>query len=132
MTTELGIRRGERGVEGPKGADMATQARNDRNAASMMALCVAVGAFLIAALGLVAASSGAGTAVDSGSTGPISVGLSEFAITPAAMTASAGTVELQITNTGTQVHNLEGATINPKSADIAPGGSTTMTLTDVA
>ncbi len=111
---------------------MATQARNDRRSASMMALCISVGAFLVAALGLVAASMGTSTAVDSGATGPITVGLSEFAITPSAMTASPGDIELQITNTGTQVHNLEVAALAQKSPDIAPGGSATFILTDVA
>jgi nitrite reductase (NO-forming) len=96
-----------------------------------MALVVATGAFLVAALGLVAASLHTEGSVSAGPTGPIMVGLSEFAITPSNIKASAGPVELQITNTGTQVHNLEVVGFGT-SPDVAPGGTTTLTLPDMA
>jgi uncharacterized cupredoxin-like copper-binding protein len=97
--------------------------------ATLFAVFTSVAAFLLATVAIVAQSSGSSTSgsVAAGS-GPIAVTLSEFKIDPAAMTASAGDVKLTITNSGTQVHNIQVAQLNKKSPDIAPGTTATLDL----
>ncbi|HUO46733.1 MAG TPA: multicopper oxidase domain-containing protein [Acidimicrobiia bacterium] len=81
---------------------------------------------LIAIIGVVAAIRTPAAAT--GVSGPaiIEVALSEFAIT-GDLTAPAGEVQLRVTNSGGQIHNLalEGG---PATADLAPGESTILNL----
>lgn len=106
----------------------------DRSSLSIFAVLLSVVAFLVATLGIVvvaAKDSGSSSTSVSTSSAPIAVTLSEFKIDPANMTASAGTIKLNVTNSGTQVHNLEIAQLNKKTPDIAPGKSATLDLGDV-
>ena len=99
---------------------------------SVFAAMTAIAAFLLATVGIVAVSSVNSTTSVSAQSGPIAVRLSEFKIDPVAMSASPGDVKLTVTNTGTQVHNLQVATLGKTSPDIAPGASATFDLGTVA
>jgi FtsP/CotA-like multicopper oxidase with cupredoxin domain len=100
----------------------------DRSFFSFVAALVATGAFLLAAMAIVVVSTyepGGGTVAEQG---PIAVTLNEFSITPATISAGSGQVTLQITNAGTQVHNLEVKGIGKKTPDIPAGGTATLDL----
>jgi len=103
---------------------------------NLIAVCFSIGAFMIAVLGLIVMttadnSAGSGSQVTAAAA-PIPVTLSEFKITPAAITAPAGDVKLTVTNAGTQVHNFTVPGLNKKTKDIKPGGSETLDLGDLA
>lgn len=107
---------------------------SDNRMFSILAACIAVGAFLLAALSIVvvAATDRGGSAIASGSNEPIAVTLNEFTISPKALTASAGEVTLAIKNAGAQVHNVAVPQLGKTSADLAGGDSGTLDLGDVA
>ena len=70
------------------------------------------------------------TAASAGSTGAINVTLTEFSITPAAITVPAGHVTFNLTNTGKYPHNF-GVMVNGtdmKSPNVAPGTSASFAL----
>ncbi len=106
----------------------------DRSALALVATLIAVGAFLLSALGLVVVSTkDAGTSsATTAAAAPIPVTLTEFKITPAALSAKPGDVTLAITNNGTMVHNVALADGSKKSADIQPGKTGTLDLGTLA
>jgi uncharacterized cupredoxin-like copper-binding protein len=65
-----------------------------------------------------------------GGGGAVSIGESEYKLTPADATAKAGTVTVNVKNDGQIVHNLEieGNGVEKKSADIEPGSSGKVTV----
>jgi len=98
---------------------------------STIALFVSVGAFFLASMILVVVSTDSGTSSSTvAAAAPVEVTLSEFKISPAMLTATAGSAKLHITNTGSQVHNVTIAKLNKKSPDIAGGKSGTLDLSD--
>jgi manganese oxidase len=110
----------------PTPAD-ATSQRQRSQFLSTFAAMAAVATFLLATVAIVAVSTKS-TTTTSTSSGPVEVTLTEYAITPKAMTASAGDVKVTVTNKGTMVHNLSFPTLGKKTADIAPGASATLDL----
>ncbi|MGZ4729772.1 MAG: multicopper oxidase domain-containing protein [Acidimicrobiales bacterium] len=109
-----------------------TSSRQKRNQSlSTFAALTAVVAFLLVMVTIVAVSSKTDTTTTSTSSGPVAVTLTEFAITPKAMTATAGNVQLAIKNNGTMTHNLSIAELGKKSPDIAPGQGAVLDLGDV-
>ena len=68
----------------------------------------------------------------SGASAPIAVDLSEFAISPAMIHASAGNVVLSVTNSGTMVHNLSVSPGDMKTPDIPSGATVTLDLGTLA
>ena len=104
----------------------------DRSMFSIFAAFTSVAAFLLATLGIVVVAT-----YDPGSAAvtaqaPVAVTLSEFKITPSTIAVGTGPVTLTVTNTGTQVHNLEVKGLNMKTPDIQPGGTATLDLGTVA
>ncbi len=107
--------------------------RDDRSILLWGAFGVAVAAFFIAIVsltGLAGNESASGTSGGSGETGPtiVDVQLSEFAITPAAIVAPPGRVQLRVTNVGSIVHNFSVPTLGVKTADLLTGESETLDL----
>jgi len=105
-----------------------------RTAGDVIPIVVAIGAFLVATLAVVVAStSDSSTSAGAPATNAaIAVTLTEFKIAPGAMTASPGDIVLKIANAGSQVHNVSIAKLNQTSPDIAPGKSATLSLSNVA
>lgn len=77
-------------------------------------------AVLSIAIGLVLAGCGSGTASPSAAAdGSIAVDLSEWKVTPASATASAGSITFTVANKGTQVHEFVVVKTDTKAADLA-------------
>jgi plastocyanin len=107
--------------------------RDDRSVLLWGAFGVAVAAFFIAIVSLTGLSSDESASGEGGggaAAGPtvIDVQLSEFAITPAAIVAPPGPVQLRITNVGSVVHNLSVPTLGVISKDLLGGESETLDL----
>jgi uncharacterized cupredoxin-like copper-binding protein len=107
---------------------MAPQSSDDRSVLSMFAAFTAVAAFLLAALGIVVVATYTPGTSTTSTQGPIAVTLAEFSIAPATISAATGNVVLEVTNTGTQVHNLMVKGLDKKTPDIPAGGSATLDL----
>jgi len=107
--------------------------QSDRRAGSMMALFVSFGAFVLAMVGVVAvASSGPSTkATATGNAEPVKVTLSEFKISPTALTANPGDLTLEVVNAGTQVHDIQIPSLGVKSPEIQPGQSAKVQIPDL-
>lgn len=90
-------------------------------------------AFLVSVLAIlvVTSSDSAGPVTASTANAPIEVTLSEFAITPASLTASAGNVKLTVTNGGAQIHDLSVVELNKKTPNLDPGKTGSLDLGDV-
>jgi nitrite reductase (NO-forming) len=108
------------------------QTTKDITFASTFAVLTAVAAFLLATVGVVVVSTkdNASSVTASGPT-TIEVKLSEFKIDMSPATAPAGEITLHVTNAGAQIHNLDIAQLNKKTADIAPGAAATLDLGQV-
>lgn len=106
--------------------------RDDRSVLMWGAFGVAVAAFFIAIVSLtgLANDETASGSEASGASGPtvIDVQLSEFAITPAAIVAPPGPVQLRVTNVGSIVHNLSIPSLDVKSIDLLSGETETLDL----
>jgi FtsP/CotA-like multicopper oxidase with cupredoxin domain len=108
--------------------------RDDRSVLLWGAFGVAVAAFFIAIVSLTGLSNDESASGEGGgggaAAGPtvIDVQLSEFAITPAAIVAPPGPVQLRVTNVGSIVHNLSIPTLGVKSKDLLGGESETLDL----
>jgi plastocyanin len=89
------------------------------------AIVVAVLALVIATVAVFVRDGGGDG--DSAAGGDASVALSEFALTPAAVTVPAGG-SLKVTNDGTMPHNLSIEGTDLKTADLAGGESETLDL----
>jgi FtsP/CotA-like multicopper oxidase with cupredoxin domain len=102
----------------------------DRSFTSTVAAFVATGAFLLSALAIVVVSTYEPSTSTSAvaAQAPVAVKLSEFAISPATISAGTGELTLAISNVGTQTHNIEVKGLNKKSPDIPAGGSATLDL----
>lgn len=92
----------------------------------VFASLTAVMAFVLVAVGIIAvvnkdsgASSGATT---------VEVVLSEFKVTMTPATVPSGDVTLHVTNSGSQIHNVDVVQLAKKTPDIAPGSSATLEL----
>lgn len=101
----------------------------DRSMLTVFASLTSVAAFLLAAIGIIVVvnkDDGPSTA----EAAPVSVALSEWAITPKAISAPVDG-SLQVTNDGTMAHNLsvEGG---PSTKDLAAGESETLDLSGLA
>lgn len=102
----------------------------DRSTLSVFAALMSVGAFLLAAIGVVVVvtkDSGGGGSTSTAAA-PVEVDLSEFKITPATINVPAGPVKLQVKNVGSQTHNLDIAELNKKTKDLNGGQSETLDL----
>ena len=91
---------------------------------------VAVGVAALAVILGIGAIARVGSASTAKEAAPIAVTLREFAIEPAMMMASPGTVTLQVTNTGTMTHNLKVTGLGA-TKDLKPGESASLVLADV-
>jgi len=98
---------------------------------STFAAITAIVVFLLATATIVAVSAKTNTTTSTTS-GPIEVTLTEFAMTPAALTASAGDVKITVHNKGSMVHNFSVPALSKKTADIAAGQSVTLDLGQVS
>lgn len=100
----------------------------DRSAGLTFAVLASLFAVLIAAVAVAVANGNDGGGGSDASTAPASipVTLSEFAIDPGTITADAGNIVFDVTNDGTQVHNLTLEDPSKTSGDIAGGGSGTL------
>lgn len=108
---------------------MAAPAPPDRSGLSVFASLAAVAAFLVAILAVVITV----TDSDSGGSGgganaPIPVSLTEFAITPAALTASPGEVTFEVTNDGTMAHDFQIKELGEQTAMLNPGQNESLTV----
>jgi manganese oxidase len=92
------------------------------------AIVVAVLALVVATVAVFVRDSGGDT--DSAAGGETSVALSEFALTPAAVSVPAGG-SLKVTNNGTVAHNLSIEGTDLKTADLAGGESETLDLSSL-
>jgi len=109
----------------------------DRSMFSLVAVMISLLAFVVAAMGILVVNTKstddgrAATGAGSGST-TIEVTLTEFAIAPVTLSAPVGTVTLQVTNAGSQVHDLKIPSLGKATPHLAPGRSGTLELGQVA
>ena len=94
------------------------------NQTTLARFAVAISVFALILVGVVAArgSDGGGGSDSSGSGAPVAVALSEFAISPSAITVPVGG-KLQVTNNGTVDHNLTITDTQIATKTIAGGAS---------
>jgi len=103
----------------------------DRSTLSVFAALMSVGAFLLAAIGVVVVvtkDSGSSSSSSSTAAAPVEVQLTEFKITPATINVVAGPVKLAVVNKGSIQHNLEIKDLNKKTKDLNPGQTETLDL----
>jgi FtsP/CotA-like multicopper oxidase with cupredoxin domain len=105
---------------------MSATPTRDRSMYSVFAAITAIAAFLLATAAVVAVSSKSDTTTST-SAAPVAVTLSEYKITPAAISAS-GHVQLNVTNGGTMPHNLTVPDLGKATKDLAPGASQVLDL----
>jgi nitrite reductase (NO-forming) len=110
-----------------------TDAAVDRRASSTIAVFVAIGAFVIATLAVVVASTDAGDSSSAGTAPnpPLAVSMTEFAFTPSDLRANPGAITLVVTNDGAQIHNLQVTPLGATTPDLGPGESATLDLGNV-
>jgi manganese oxidase len=108
-------------------SDDASASRQRSQFLSTFAAFTAIATFLLATAAIVAVSSKTNTTTTT-SSGPISVALTEYAITPKALTATAGDVQLAVHNGGTMAHNLSAASLSKQTRDLQPGESAVLDL----
>ena len=102
----------------------------DRTVLNVFGALVAVTAFLIAAVAVVAiVNKDSSTNSSGGGSSTVAVTLSEYKINPSAISAPVGG-KLEVTNNGTMPHNL-AVTNGPKTPDIAAGKSATLDLSSL-
>lgn len=102
---------------------------SDRSAGLTFAVLASLFAVLIAGIAVAVANGndgGGGGDGGGGATAPVAVTLSEFAIDPATITAEVGDVTFDVTNAGTQTHNLTIEETDATTGDIAGGGTATL------
>jgi nitrite reductase (NO-forming) len=104
---------------------------SDRSSVSILAIVVSVVALLLATVGVIVVATNDSEGSSSGEATSIDVKLTEFAITPKALTASAGTVKIVVTNAGTMPHDLQVTQLDKKTAIINPGQTETLDLGSV-
>ncbi|MBI2706158.1 MAG: multicopper oxidase domain-containing protein [Actinobacteria bacterium] len=108
---------------------------DDRSAfTSSVAAFVATGAFFVAVMALIVVSTssgGGGSGNGVATAAPVPISMSEFKISPAAITMPTGG-KLIAKNTGSMVHNLQVKEANVTTPDIQPGGSAEMNLSSLA
>ncbi|MCB0970307.1 MAG: cupredoxin domain-containing protein, partial [Acidimicrobiales bacterium] len=94
----------------------------------------ATSVFALIMVGVVAATSGGsggGSGGGAAAAPPVTVSLTEFAITPATITVPEGTT-LQVTNDGTMLHNLAVLDTDLLTADLPAGGTESLDLSSLA
>ena len=105
---------------------------NERTTVSLLAVVVAVGVLLIAFAALfVLRDDQAGGAASGSSTtqaNVVKITLADLKIDPAMPEVAAGPTVLEITNTGSQVHNLSIPDLDKDSGDVQPGATTRLDL----
>jgi FtsP/CotA-like multicopper oxidase with cupredoxin domain len=108
---------------------------NDRATVSLISVVLALGALIIGFGALFVASDRAGGASSgdsggSGSGGPnvVAIDLSDLKITPPMPEIPAGPTVLELTNTGSQVHNLSVVELNKDSGPVQPGATVRLDL----
>jgi plastocyanin len=112
----------------------------NRTTVSLIAVVLAVGALLLAfgALFVVrddsntSTPSGGGAAAATGEAEVVELTLADLKIEPAMPQVAAGPVVVELTNTGSQVHNVSFPSLDVKSADIAPGETARLDLGTLA
>jgi uncharacterized cupredoxin-like copper-binding protein len=106
---------------------MTTPVPPDRSSLSVFASLAAVAAFLVAMLAVVITVTKAPETSGASTSGaPIPVSLTEFAITPSALTAQAGTVTFDVTNDGTMVHDFQIVELGEGTPELQAGASATL------
>jgi uncharacterized cupredoxin-like copper-binding protein len=107
--------------------------RNERVTVSMISIILALGAFALAFGALfIAGDSNAGSASNDAAVGAaanvVKITLADLKITPNMPEIPAGPTVLEITNSGSQVHNLSVTELNKDSGDIQPGATVKLDL----
>jgi manganese oxidase len=101
---------------------METMSKQDRSVLGWAAFAVAIAALCLTMFTLGDRSTASGADGSSGTaTATVSVNLTEFAVSPAMIDIPAGPAVLQITNSGTMIHNLSLPSLGLTTPDIAPG-----------
>ncbi|MEY4362630.1 MAG: hypothetical protein RL391_1936, partial [Actinomycetota bacterium] len=105
--------------------------KDDRSVLMWGAFGVAIAALFVAIAsltGLVGDDSSSAAAGGAGAPTIVDVQLSEFAITPVAITVPPGHVQLRVTNTGSIAHNFSVPALSKKTADLLGGQSEILDL----
>ena len=108
----------------------------NRTTVSLIAVVLAVGALLLAFGALFVVSddsdgstpSGGGAAAATGDAEVVKLTLADLKIEPAMPQVAAGPVVLELTNTGSQAHNVSFPSLDKKTADIPPGETARLDL----
>lgn len=99
----------------------------DRSILTTFTALVAVAGFVLAAIGV---TSGDGGGSVSTAAAPVPVSLSEFEIRPEPLTVAAGG-SLQVTNAGSQTHNLTVRDADLRTPDLSGGGASTLDVSSL-
>lgn len=105
---------------------------NERSAVSMLGLLVAIAALVVAGIAVTVSNDHTSQAATAGAATSVEVALSEFAISPATLSAPTGHVTVAVHNAGAQAHDLSAPSLGRKTASIAPGGDAVLDLGDLA
>jgi manganese oxidase len=102
---------------------------DDRSMLTVFASLTSVAAFLLAAIGIIVVVNKDDGPSTGGASAPVAVTMTEYAFTPSAITVPLGG-SLAVSNGGAIAHNLsiEGG---PATADLSPGQSETLDLSDL-
>jgi plastocyanin len=111
--------------------------RTDRVTVSLISVILALGALILGVAAVFIAGdskaeSAAGPTGGGSSATTVALNLADLKIEPPMPEVPAGPVVLELTNTGSQTHNLSVPALGKDSGDIPPGGSLTMELGDMA
>jgi FtsP/CotA-like multicopper oxidase with cupredoxin domain len=109
---------------------------NDRVTVSLISVVLALGALIIGFGALFVASDRAGGASSGGSGGAagpnvVAIELSDLKITPNMPEIPPGPTVLELTNTGSQAHNLSVVELDKDSGPVQPGATARLDLGDV-
>jgi manganese oxidase len=105
--------------------------RDDRSPFGLIALCIAVATFFLATATAIAVAvdrDGGGGVATAAAAGPVSVSLTEFAISPSSIS---GADSLVVTNDGTMAHDLEVVGTDLITPMLQPGDSATLDLSSL-
>src|SRR5262245_36235014 len=108
----------------------------NRTTVSLIAVVLALGALLLAFAALFvvrddsdgSTPSGGGAAAAAGEAEVVKLTLADLKIEPAMPQVAAGPVVVEVTNTGSQAHNVSFPSLDKKTADIAPGETVRLDL----
>jgi FtsP/CotA-like multicopper oxidase with cupredoxin domain len=102
------------------------------NQSLLSRIAIAISVFALLMVAVVAANkSSSSEAGGGGGTATVAISLSEFKLSPSAITVPQGG-QIEVSNTGTVAHNLAITDTALKTADIDPGGKATLDVSSLA